>query len=139
MSQPTLLLDTCAIIWMGENDPMTDESVAAIDAANDQGERVRLSPISAWEIGMLASKGRLTSPIDPLVWFKRFVTGGNFRLSEMAADVLIASSYLPGLPPGDPVDRILIATARHEDLTLVTRDRQILDYGAAGHLRVLEC
>ena len=139
MSQPALLLDTCAIIWMGENDPMTDDSVAAIDAASDQGDSVRLSPISAWEIGMLASKGRLTSPIDPQIWFRRFAIGGNFRVSTLAADVLIASSFLPGSPPRDPIDRILIATARHEDLTLVTRDRGILDYGAAGHLRVLEC
>ncbi len=139
MKPSSLILDTCAIIWMGENDRMSDESVAAIDAASDQGDRIRLSPISAWEIGMLTAKGRLSSPLDPQVWFKRFVTGGDFLVSDMSPDVLIASSFLPGDPPTDPVDRILIATARHEDMILVTRDRKILDYGAAGHLRVLRC
>jgi PIN domain nuclease of toxin-antitoxin system len=138
MTQP-LLLDTCAIIWMGENEPLADEAVLALDLASDRGERVRLSPISAWEIGMLASKGRIASPVRPEMWFNRFLTGGNFALSELLPDVLIASSFLPGLPPSDPIDRIIIATAREYDLTLVTRDRKILEYGEAGHVNVLKC
>src|SRR6266536_6711516 len=124
MIQP-LLLDTCAIIWMGENDPLSEEAVAAIDQANDRSEQVRFSPISAWEIGMLASKGRFASPLNPQAWFNRFLTGGNFRLSELSPEVLIASSYLHGIPPADPIDRIIIATAREHDLTVVTRDRKI--------------
>ena len=138
MTQP-LLLDTCAIIWMGENEPLADEAVLALDLASDRGERVRLSPISAWEIGMLASKGRIASPVRPEMWFNRFLTGGNFALSELLPDVLIASSFLPGLPPSDPIDRIIIATARENDLTLVTRDRKILAYGEAGYISVLKC
>jgi PIN domain nuclease of toxin-antitoxin system len=134
-----LLLDTCAIIWMGENDRLSDEAVAAIDRANDRGEQVRFSPISAWEIGMLASKGRFASPLSPQAWFSRFLTGGNFRLTDLLPDVLIASSFLPGLPPTDPIDRIIIATAREYDLTVVTRDRKIVDYGAAGHVSVVKC
>ncbi len=139
MIQPALLLDTCAVIWMGEDDTLSDEAVGAIDAANDRGEHVRLSPISAWEIGMLAAKGRFASPVSPQTWFNRFLTGGNFRLSELVPELLIASSFLPGSPPTDPIDRIIIATARHNDLTVVTRDRKILDYGAAGHVSVIEC
>jgi PIN domain nuclease of toxin-antitoxin system len=54
-------------------------------------------------------------------------------------DVLIASSFLPGSPPSDPIDRIIIATARENDLTLVTRDRKILAYGEAGYISVLKC
>jgi PIN domain nuclease of toxin-antitoxin system len=134
-----LLLDTCAVIWMGENDALSDAAVAALDAANDRGERVAISPISAWEIGMLAAKGRFASPLLPAAWFSRFVSGGNYSLPVLSPEVLIDSSFLPGKPPNDPIDRIIIATARQHDLTLVTRDRKIIDYGSAGHVSVIEC
>jgi PIN domain nuclease of toxin-antitoxin system len=61
------------------------------------------------------------------------------RLAERSADVLIASSFLPGKPPQDPTDRIIAATARELGATLITRDRALLDYGAQGHVAVLEC
>ena len=138
MMQP-LLLDTCAVIWMGENDALSDAAVSALDSAADRSEQVAISPISAWEIGMLASKGRFASPIPPGQWFARFVSGGNYRLPSLSPDVLIGSSFLPGKPPNDPIDRIIIATARDNGLTLITRDRAIIDYGAAGHVNVIEC
>lgn len=138
MNQP-LLLDTCAMIWMGEDEELSPEAVAAIDAASDRAEQMVLSPISAWEIGMLASKGRFASPLAPQSWFDRFKAGANIRLASLTPEMLITSSFLPGKPPSDPIDRIIIATARQESLTLVTRDRAILAYGKAGHVSVLEC
>jgi len=134
-----LLLDTCAVIWMGADDALSDAAVAALDAANDRGEQVAISPISAWEIGMLAAKGKFASPLSPAAWFSRFVSGGNYALPVLSPEVLIDSSFLPGKPPNDPIDRIIIATARQHDLTLVTRDRKIIDYGSAGHVSVIEC
>ena len=49
------------------------------------------------------------------------VSGGNYSLPVLSPEVLIDSSVLPGKPPNDPIDRIIIATARQHDLTLVTR------------------
>ena len=46
---------------------------------------------------------------------------------------------LPDLAHRDPADRMLIATARAHDLTLITRDRAILAYAALGHVRAIEC
>ena len=57
----------------------------------------------------------------------------------MPPSVLVASTILPGVPPRDPADRILIATARVYGFTLVTRDRAILEYGAERHVQVLAC
>jgi PIN domain nuclease of toxin-antitoxin system len=45
----------------------------------------------------------------------------------------------PGTPPRDPMDRMLIATARELAATLVTRDRAIIAYGEQGHVRVVGC
>jgi PIN domain nuclease of toxin-antitoxin system len=51
----------------------------------------------------------------------------------------VSCHRLPSQLHDDPVDRILVATARIEGLTLVTRDRALLDYATQGHLRALPC
>jgi len=61
------------------------------------------------------------------------------ELAQLTPETLIASSFLPGRPPRDPVDRILIATAREYGLVLMTRDRGLLDYADQGHLEALAC
>jgi len=134
-----LLLDTCAMIWMGDNEKLSSDAITALDEASDEDEPVAVSAISAWEIGMLASKGRFASPLAPEEWFNTFLRGGSFRLSGLSPEVLIASSFLPGAPPNDPIDRIIIATARHENRQVVTRDRAMLAYGAAGHVGYIAC
>lgn len=135
----SLMLDTCAMIWMGRNEKMSDDAVEALDAAADRNDVIAVSAISAWEIGMLSSKGRFASPLSPQAWFDDFIRGAGFRVAALPPEVLIASSYLPGTPPKDPIDRIIIASARQEKLTLITRDRPILTYAGSGHLHVIEC
>ncbi|WP_338140932.1 hypothetical protein [Candidatus Contendibacter odensensis] len=49
----------------------------------------------------------------------------------------MASTRLPGAVHADPADRIIAATARQSGAVLVTEDQPLLDYGAAGHLRIL--
>jgi PIN domain nuclease of toxin-antitoxin system len=77
--------------------------------------------------------------IRPERWFSNLFEVPGVRLAEMSPDVLIASSFLPGKPPKDPTDRIIAATARELGATLITRDRALLDYGAQGHVAVLQC
>jgi len=60
-------------------------------------------------------------------------------LAGMPPDLLIESSYLPGSPPRDPADRIIIATARAYGMSIVTRDRVILGYSEAGFVRTIAC
>jgi PIN domain nuclease of toxin-antitoxin system len=134
-----ILLDTCAAIWIAEGDAIADAAVDALKAAHMAGVATYVSPISAWELGMLVSRGRLKPLITPQRWFARLFEVPNMRLAEMAPDLLIASSFLPGDPPRDPADRIIAATAREYGATLVTRDRVLLDYGAQGHISVLKC
>ena len=60
-------------------------------------------------------------------------------LPQLSVETLVDSCTLPGSPPDDPADRIIIATARERDLTVLTRDRRILDYSRAGHVRAMAC
>lgn len=134
-----LILDTCAAIWIVSNADLAKEAVDALDRARDDREVVYVSPITAWEVGLLAAKGRFASPHSPRIWFTRLMAIESFRLAELSPAMLIDSSFLPGQPPRDPGDRIILATARELDLTIVTRDRAILAYGNGGHVRTLAC
>jgi PIN domain nuclease of toxin-antitoxin system len=134
-----LLLDTCTLIFMTERTRMAPAAVETLQAATEGGEITYVSPITAWEVGMLSSRGRLQLLIRPERWFSNLFEVPGVRLAEMSPDVLIASSYLPGKPPKDPTDRIIAATARELGATLITRDRALLDYGAQGYVAVLEC
>jgi PIN domain nuclease of toxin-antitoxin system len=60
-------------------------------------------------------------------------------LHRLSPDILIASSFLPGEPPRDPADRILLATARELGATLITRDRLLLKYGENGGVSTIAC
>jgi PIN domain nuclease of toxin-antitoxin system len=134
-----LLLDTCTLIFMTERTRLAPAAVETLQAATEGGEITYVSPITAWEVGMLSSRGRLQLLIRPERWFSNLFEVPGVRLAEMSPDVLIASSFLPGKPPKDPTDRIIAATARELGATLITRDRALLDYGAQGYVAVLEC
>lgn len=134
-----LLLDTCAAIWMSDNAKLTEEAVRALDEADDEGRPVFVSPITAWEIALLVARGRIALPVVPDAWFDRLMQAPVLRLAELPPAVFIASAFLPGLPPRDPADRIIAATARAFDLIIVTRDRALLAYASAGHVRAIAC
>jgi PIN domain nuclease of toxin-antitoxin system len=118
---------------------MRPEAVAAMNESFAAGEKVRVSPISAWELGLLSAKGRLSTARPPVDLFAEAIATPGVRVEALSPEVLIDSSFLPGVIHRDPADRILIATARKHDLTLVTRDRTILDYAKEGHVRALAC
>src|SRR3954454_25376568 len=134
-----LLLDTCAAIWIAEGEALADEATAALDATHATGVATYISPITAWEVGLLVARGRLQLLITPQRWFVRLFDVPQVKLADMPPDLLIASSFLPGDPPRDPADRIILATARDLGAALVTRDRALLDYGAQGHVKVVVC
>jgi PIN domain nuclease of toxin-antitoxin system len=138
MSEQSLLLDTCAIIFSSEDAFLAAEVASQINIASTNGQ-LFVSPISSWEIGKSVAGGRLVLAADPLNFFLRFLERTSAKLCDMGPDVLVASSFLPGRIHKDPFDRILIETARRENLTLVTSDRAILAYGALGHVKTLAC
>lgn len=134
-----LLLDSCAVIWIANDQPVAPATSDAMQHAIQIGEPVYVSPITAWEIGMLVSRGRLSLLMTPMLWFDQLLRAPGIRIADMSPDLLIASSFLPGTPPRDPADRIIATTAREHGYTLVTRDRPLLDYADQGHIRALIC
>ena len=85
------------------------------------------------------SRGKLSSPMSPDRWLERLLSAPGVRLADMSPHVLIASSFLPGVPPRDPADRILAASAREYGYRLMTRDTPLLGYASQGHIQALAC
>jgi PIN domain nuclease of toxin-antitoxin system len=110
-----------------------------MNAAYVQNVTTFVSPITAWEIGLLAARERLRLLITPVRWFGKILELPGAALAELSPEVLIASSFLPGKPPRDPADRIIAATARHIGATLITRDSVLLGYARQGHLNAIAC
>src|SRR5260370_2239388 len=102
-----LLLDTCALIWIAEDALISEPAVEALNSSYRTGRPVYVSPISAWEVGMLISRGRLACLIKPQLWFRRLVDAPSLQLAEMSPDLLITSSFLPGTPPRHPAHLII--------------------------------
>ena len=121
-----LLLDTHALLWWLADDDRLGRS--ARDAIAD-ADVVVVSAVSAWEIAIKQAVGKLTGPRDLAGEIR---ANGFTELPVTSAHALAAGE----LPPhhSDPFDRMLVAQARLEDLTLVTRDPRLAEYGIA-HLR----
>jgi PIN domain nuclease of toxin-antitoxin system len=134
-----ILLDTCAVIWTGNNEDLSPQATDILDRNADEGIRDFVSPVTAWEIGMLVSRSRMRLPMKVTDWFSTYLTNSLFALTEMSPEILVASSFLPETPPRDPFDRIIIATAREYGLRIMTRDRLILNYAEQGHVQAIAC
>lgn len=133
-----LLLDTHIWLWYVE---ATDSDLGPvrdtlIRANADLG--LSVSVLSAWEVAMLDAERRVALSLECSAWIDRALSAPGIHLQPLTPAIAITSTRLPGFPHRDPVDRILIATARLTGATLVTRDRRILDYASKGYLRVLD-
>jgi len=133
-----LLLDTCAVIWVSQGDAISLRARKAIRDAVAHGE-VYVSPMSAWEVGALAVKRGVRFDPSPHEWFAAFLARPGVRLAALGPEIALDAWFLPGQVHGDPMDRLLIATARRLSAAIVTRDDRIRAYGAAGHVSVIDC
>jgi PIN domain nuclease of toxin-antitoxin system len=130
-----VLLDTCAVIWLAFGQSISKQAREAIREAS---EGLFVSPMSAWEVGQLTRSGRslMRSARD---WFASVLELPGVTLSPLTATMLLDSHELPGDPPRDPTDRIIIATARAIGVPIVTRDERMITYCRRGHAGVVVC
>jgi PIN domain nuclease of toxin-antitoxin system len=122
-----LLLDTHAFLWWVGGAPIER---AAAERIADPESLVTVSAASAWEIAIKRSMGKLRFDADVAVE----VVQNGFEPLAIGLDHAMEAGELPP-HHRDPFDRMLIAQARTEGLTLVTRDRRIADYD----VQVLRC
>jgi PIN domain nuclease of toxin-antitoxin system len=117
------LLDTHALLWWLADEGLTDQ---ARDAVADPANLVMVSAVSAWEISIKKALGKLAAPDD----LERQVDEGGFTPLSISIGHGIAAGELPR-HHDDPFDRMLIAQAVAEGLTVVTHDKRFADYDVA--------
>jgi PIN domain nuclease of toxin-antitoxin system len=108
----------------------------AINRAAASGQ-LRIAAISLWEVALLASRGRVVLGQPLPQWIIEAVSAPGLSIEPLLPQIAVEASALPEAFHRDPADRLIVATARVTDAVLMTRDRQILDYAARGHLTAI--
>jgi PIN domain nuclease of toxin-antitoxin system len=116
-----LLLDTHVLLWWLASEGL---SADAQNAISDPANLVAVSAASAWEISIKKSLGKLMAPDD---LEQQVRTGGFFELPISIGHATAAGAL--ARHHDDPFDRMLIAQALAEGLTVVTSDKRFRDYG----------
>jgi PIN domain nuclease of toxin-antitoxin system len=118
-----LLLDTHIWIWSLLQPERIVPRVRR--ALEDRANEKWLSPISVWELVILAEKKRLSLNMDVDQWVAQAMDAAPLREAPLTAEVALATSKTR-LSHRDPADAFLVATAKVFDLTLVTADARLL-------------
>ena len=123
-----LLLDTHVLLWWHDQPARLTET--AYDAINDLGNDVCISVVNGWEIQIKAQLGKLTLPKPLHIILQEEQTTNGFRLLPVTIEHVYALDSFP-LHHRDPFDRLLIAQAHQEGLTLVTHDPKLSPYSVS--------
>jgi PIN domain nuclease of toxin-antitoxin system len=126
------LLDTNALLWLLAGDARLSDQTGRMLA--DPRNQVYVSAVSAWEMAIKVSLGKLSVPTDIGEWLPRELAAGRLTPLPISLEHAAAVEHLPP-HHADPFDRLLIAQARVEDLTVVTADSQLERY----EVRVIRC
>lgn len=116
-----LLLDTHVLLWSLSNDPQLGRAARA--AIVDPSNLALVSAVSAWEVAIKRGLGKLRAPADLAAQLRAH----RFRELDVTVAHALAVQDLPR-HHADPFDRLLVAQASIEDLTIVTRDPAIARY-----------
>jgi len=117
-----LLLDTHVILWSAAEPERFPQNIA-VELENESNE-LWFSPISVWEILLLAEKQRVILETEHKMSIRKIFQSLPLREAVINQEVAIQSRYVD-LPHQDPADRFLAATAMVYDLTLVTADKRL--------------
>jgi PIN domain nuclease of toxin-antitoxin system len=134
-----LLLDTHCWLWaqLGLIQRLSRAALEAIRSAESEGN-LRISVISIWELAMLEQRGRVALPMNVRTWVDQALSKPGIAVAQLTPEIMIESVHLPGEMHGDPADRMLVATARVQGATLLSKDEQLIRYSRLRHVRLVE-
>lgn len=123
-----IVLDTHALVWWVAGDSQLSRPAREAIEAEAQNGEILVSAISAWEVAMLAKAGRLALTMDVGAWLDTVAEVSAIRFVPVDVRISVHSVDLPGEFHKDPADRIIVATARHHSVPLISADLKIRDY-----------
>lgn len=127
-----LLLDTHVWIWtLNGDERRLGRRTRSLLSKGEAGGTIRVSPISVFEIVALHALGRLRLARTPERWIEEALDRSGLRIAELSVDVAADAGAISREALRDPIDRLLVATARRLDARLITADSRILEYASA--------
>jgi len=130
-----ILLDTHIWVWWVHRDEHLPARLRTFIERHESAT-LGVSAISCWEVAKLVERGRLRLPMPTGDWLHAALAYPGVRLLDLTPDISVESCSLPGDFHADPADQIMVATARHHRVGLVTLDARIRGYPhvqIAGH------
>ena len=119
------LLDTCALLWLGmgggELSPSVRRKISTADS-------LYFSSISAWELSRLQREGKVVIPASPETFLEDLCREYGIDEIPLTRKILFRTAQLP-MHHRDPADRMIIATALENNLTIVSGDEKFVQYG----------
>jgi PIN domain nuclease of toxin-antitoxin system len=130
--QGVIVLDTHAWLWwLSAPEHLSQAAAETIGQAPSIG----VSTMSAWEIAMLATRGRIALDREVSAWVGQALSEPRVEPLPPSAEIAVTAGLLDERSfPGDPADRLIYATARSLGATLITRDRAIRMFDPRGTL-----
>ena len=133
-----ILFDTHVLVWAMENHRFLGLKAATLINEATSSDGAYLSAITCWEVSMLVDRGKLGFRQGVRAWMEETLSQPGIFLAPLEPEIGIEAGSLPGNIHGDPADRIIIATARALQCSLLTADRKILAYAAEGHVQAAD-
>ena len=121
-----LLLDTCCIIWSISKPEVISQTAKALLTADDS--EIHVSVISVAEIACAVERGRIIIDRHWKKWFRHYIDLNDWQVDSIDLDIMEEAYSLPESFHADPADRIITATTRLKNYSLLTADRKILSY-----------
>jgi PIN domain nuclease of toxin-antitoxin system len=133
-----ILIDTHAWVWSADGDVRRiGRRARQLLSKAEARDAIRVSVVSVFEVAALHTAGRLRLARPPDQWMREALGVAGIRLAPLSPEIATDAGSIPRAGLADPLDRLLVATARQLDATFVTSDTRILEYAAAtGSVRV---
>ena len=130
-----VLLDTHALVWWQAGG---DRLSAPARRAIDEADALLVSPLSSWEVATLARLGRIVLDREASLWVRDLHQVERITEAALTPEAAAWAGALADDFPGDPIDRLLYATARDLRVPFLTKDERLHAYAArADDVRIV--
>lgn len=117
-----IVLDTHAWIWWAAG---SKQLGARARRRIRTAKRVLVPAIATWEVAMLVQRGRLEVDRPLLSWIRQALALPDVELVPLTPEIAVRAAGLGNGFPGDPADRLIVATALESRSPLVTKDERL--------------
>lgn len=125
----TVLLDTHVVLWWQAGGVrLSHAAVAAIEKA----DAILVSPLTCWEITTLHRLGRIELDREPTTWVRDLLRSDRIASAPLSSEAGAWAGALDDTFPGDPIDRLLYATARDHRIPLISKDERLRAFAIAA-------